>query len=129
MIGVGFEQISNVAAYASIGSYCKNPAAAYASIGSNKSNKSTKSHTSNKSYGSNKSHKSHKSYGSNHSLKKYRLPRIHEVSSETGLKEDIDRKEYLYKSKIKDLQKRIADMKRITALTKVDIDKTKEKLK
>lgn len=60
-----------------------------------------------------KSVKSHESNRSHHSRKKYKLPRIYECSSETGLRELIDRKEYLYTSKIKDLQKRIADMKRI----------------
>ena len=92
---------------------------------------------SNLSYGSNKSHassaksvKSAKSQGSNmshHSLKKQKLPRIYECSSETGLKELIDRKEFIYSSKIRDLQKRIADMLRISSLTKSDIENTKKK--
>lgn len=47
---------------------------------------------------------------------------VEERTSECGFKEDLDRKEFLLKDKIKNLDKRIEDLTSICELTQEDID-------
>lgn len=54
------------------------------------------------------------------------LQQIEERTSEDGFKENIDRKEYLLKNEIDQLERRIEDIQRITALTNGEIQNIKQ---